>query len=151
MIEVREVTPDDDDGVTALAALRAAWTVEKDGVVPDDDAFVDRFRAWVQAQDRVFLLALDDGRPVGMGNVTFFRRMPAPGASPSCWAYLGNVFVVSRARGAGIGGRLVGAAVARAREEAAVRLVTSPSEASRSLYRRHGFGAADGLLVLPLP
>jgi GNAT superfamily N-acetyltransferase len=169
---VEQVARDDAGSVRSLAALRTAWAAEdagiaaRSGVAPatrigeqvagqfgEDSAeeFAEEFAAWFETQDRVFLLARDDdGDPVGMCNLRFFRRMPRPGALSSSWGYLANVYVLPAHRGAGTGGELVAAAAGCARAAGAVRLVTAPTERSRSLYRRHGFGAADALLVLPL-
>jgi GNAT superfamily N-acetyltransferase len=48
-----------------------------------------------------------------MVNVKLFERMPSPIAPAGRWGYLANLFVVPSARGAGIGSRLVEAAVDR--------------------------------------
>lgn len=158
MTPVRRITADDDDGVRALAALRTTWASDDAGLTAGheqrghlDGQFQAAFAAWFRSQDRVFFLAVDDdGVEVGMCNVAFFRRMPKPGSPPSCWAYLANVYVAPGHRRVGAGSSLVKAAMECARAAGAVRLVTAPSEQSRSLYGRHGFGAADGLLVLQL-
>lgn len=91
-----------------------------------------------------------NGQAVGMLGLTVFERMPRPGAPAMRCGYVGNVFVLAPHRGAGIGGRLVDAAVDYAREHAFARLVLAPSEQSRPFYRRAGFGPADMLLALPL-
>lgn len=152
MTTTRQVRTDDDGGIRALAALRAGWTAESsDGSIPEavGEQFRREFAAWFEEERRIFFLAEDEsGGAIGMCNVAFFARMPRPGAPSSCWAYLANVYVVPAHRGRGVGGQLVGAAIGCARVAGAVRLVTAPSELSRSLYVRHGFGAADGLLVL---
>lgn len=151
MTSVRRVPVGDDDGVRALAALRAAWVAESAGESPRpiDEQFHRSFAVWFEDSDRVFFLAEDGaGGALGMCNVALFVRMPKPDSPPSCWAYLSNVFVAPAHRGSGVGGQLVRAAIDHARAAAAVRVVTAPTEMSRSLYARHGFGAADGLLVL---
>ena len=85
-----------------------------------------------------------------MVNVKVFERMPSPGRPPSRWGYLANLYVVPAQRAAGVGGQLINAAVQHARADGFVRLVLAPSELAVPLYNRHGFRAADELLVLPL-
>jgi GNAT superfamily N-acetyltransferase len=133
-----------DEDAAALAFLRAAWTQ-----APADPEFEQRFAAWWAAAGRVAWLA-EDGGPIGMVNLRVFERMPRPGAAASRWAYLANLFVLPAHRGAGVGGALLGAAIAHARDQGFVRVVLAPSARSVSLYRRAGFRAADELMVLPL-
>ncbi|MGY1843829.1 GNAT family N-acetyltransferase [Modestobacter sp. SYSU DS0875] len=148
-IAVRRAGPDDSDQV---AALRQAWTEEDAGGPVADDDFEDRLGDWLaaEADRRVVLLAEEDGRPVGMVNLAFFTRMPRPGRPASSWCYLGNAFVVAARRSAGIGARLLSAAEDLARERGCVRIVLSPTERSRPLYERSGFGPATMLLAKPL-
>jgi GNAT superfamily N-acetyltransferase len=129
--------------VEALARLRALWRDE-----PVTASFVADFRAWhARESDRWWWLAVDGGEPVGMVNLKVFDRMPSPGAAPSRWGYLGNLFVLPAMRGQGLGARLIDALLARADDADLVRVVLSPSAPSRPLYARHGFVPADELLV----
>jgi len=73
--------------------------------------------------------------------------MPRPGRPTSRWGYLANFFVLAGHRGAGIGARLLATCVEYADAEGFVRIVLSPSERSRTLYRRAGFASADDLMV----
>ena len=142
---VRVAGPED---VEALARLRAAWRDE-----PMTPSFVADFRAWhTRESDRWWWLAVQgDGESVGMVNLKVFERMPSPGAAPSRWGYLANLFVLPAARGRGIGGELVEALVRRADRADLVRVVLSPSQQSLPLYARHGFVPADELLVRRRP
>lgn len=114
--------------------------------------FAEAFAAWFarEGADRWWWLAEHEGAAVGMVNLRVFDRMPAPAGPSGRWGYLGNLFVLAEHRGRGVGGQLVEALVARARDEGLVRVVLSPSEASIPLYRRHGFVPASGLLVRTL-
>jgi GNAT superfamily N-acetyltransferase len=134
----------------ALAALRRQWTAELDGHV-DDRAFADAFADWwVDERERRTIWLAEGGTPVGMVNLVEFRRMPRPGRPPSAWGYLGNVYVQPAHRNRGVGGALLGAAVAEARRRGYERVVLNPSEPSVSLYLRAGFAPANGLLLLDL-
>lgn len=139
-----------DDG-PAVATLRAAWTQEWSGPVPDV-TFEARFAAWweTEGERRLTWLADTTGGPVGMVNLAVFERMPRPGRPPSYWGYLANAYVLPGWRSRGIGTALVGELLAAAAEEGLVRVVLSPSERSVPFYRRAGFGPADTLLVRPL-
>ncbi len=128
-----------------LARLRAVWHGPEMPLRFDQD-----FRDWFHREEssRWWWMAVDDaGRGAGMVNVKIFERMPSSSRPMSRWGYLANLFVAPRARGAGVGTSLVQAAVDRAREEGLARLVLAPSELSKPLYVRLGFGPADGLLV----
>lgn len=140
----------------AITALRWRWTEEDAGradpaTVPDPE-FARHLAAWWETvgADRAVFLAKERGEPAGMLNLAFFDRMPKPGRPVSRWVYLGNAFVLAELRGRGIGARLLEAALGHARELGCVRVVLSPTERSRPLYRRAGFGPADILLVHPL-
>jgi GNAT superfamily N-acetyltransferase len=134
----------------ALAALRRAWVEEQAGGPVDDSGFESEFAAWFarEHEQRVTWLATADGdRPVGMLNLLVFTRMPRPGRPLSRWGYLSNFFVRADQRSTGLGARLLATCVEYADQHDFVRIVLSPSERSRSLYLRAGFGVADSLLV----
>jgi GNAT superfamily N-acetyltransferase len=98
--------------VDQVMRLRGLW---RDAAITAE--FVASFGSWFQHEQshRWWWLAIDDaGVGVGMVNVKLFERMPSPSAPPSRWGYLANLFVAPPARGAGIGSRLVEAAVDRA-------------------------------------
>ena len=128
----------------ALAKLRASWR----GVDLTSE-FVGEFTQWFRREgsSRWWWIAEVAGEPVGMVNLKVFDRMPSPAEPRSRWGYLGNLFVTPVYRGGGIGGQLIEVLLARAAQERLVRVVLSPSIASVPLYMRHGFVAADELLV----
>jgi GNAT superfamily N-acetyltransferase len=131
-----------------LAHLRRAWS----GTGPDA-AFDARFARWWAAESgrRLAWVAVEDGAPVGMVNLTVFERMPWPGRPPSRWGYLGNAYVLPQRRDRGIGTALLTTLLEHARTEGYARLVLSPSARSVPFYRRAGFGPASALLLHPLP
>ena len=137
----------------AVAALRAAWTVEWHGAASlTDDGYGARFVDWWAGEGarRLTWLAWADAVPVGMVNLAVFERMPAPGRPPSRWGYLSNAFVLPDWRSRGIGTALLTELLAYARSERFVRIVLSPSERSIPFYRRAGFAPAASLMLAEL-
>jgi GNAT superfamily N-acetyltransferase len=137
--------------VEVLAGLRRAWVEEQQGAEVDDPGFEQAFADWFDREhdQRVTWLATAAHRPVGMLNMLVFTRMPKPGRPTSRWGYLANFFVLADHRGAGIGTRLLAECTQYADAHEFARIVLSPSERSRRLYERGGFGPADSLLVRP--
>lgn len=124
MIRIRTGAPADATAVTALvfAALR------EHGIEPDAqgaDADVLRFGSGAAVE----LVAEKEGRVVGMA-ILWDRGPDAPGA------YLSKLFVAQAARGAGIGGALV---------EAAIKAARARGHRSLSLRTRTVFGRAIAL------
>ncbi|MGO4193029.1 GNAT family N-acetyltransferase [Arthrobacter sp. YAF17] len=142
------IREDSTDDRAALAALRATWAAEQQPGLDDDPDFDAVYSGWLEANPRKFFVAEVDGELVGMLNLMIFERMPKPGKHPSRWVYLGNVYVLPDFRNAGIGARLVRAAIEFSQSIKAARMVLSPSPASRNFYARLGFQAADELRVL---
>jgi GNAT superfamily N-acetyltransferase len=149
-VEVRQAGTAD---VDALAALRRAWVEEQSGGPVHDAGFEADFARWFarEHEQRVSWLALSHDQPIGMVNLLVFTRMPRPGRTVSQWGYLSNFFVAAAHRSSGVGSRLLSTCVEYADAHDFVRVVLSPSERSRSLYLRAGFGAADSLLVREAP
>jgi GNAT superfamily N-acetyltransferase len=151
---VRLATADDD---LAIAALRRAWTEERGGIGPiEDPDFEPAFLEWAdnERSRRLNWIAEVDGRVVGMLNLVLFTRMPRPvpeaGPAPlGQWGYIANNFVLAELRNAGIGSRMLDAAVAYADEHDFARIVLTPTEQSIPYYSRAGFVPATALLVRP--
>jgi GNAT superfamily N-acetyltransferase len=135
-----------------LAALRRAWAAEQAGGAADDPGFDERFAGWASdaAGERLFWLALEAGRAVGMANLLVYTRMPKPGRPAGRWGYVANVYVDADHRDLGVGGRIMEAVVGHARSAGFVRLVLSPSRPSVPFYARAGFVPASSLMVLEL-
>jgi GNAT superfamily N-acetyltransferase len=128
--------------VDRLAALRRRWNEERRPAPIDDADFEARFRSWWAAErtTRTFFVAELDGQPVGMANVKHYTRMPAAGmASAGRWGYVGNVFVLSEHRNAGIGEALMERIVSWAGHHGLEHLRLAPSERSIPFYERLGF------------
>ena len=144
MVTIREAGPDD---LRRLASLRATWAAEQDPSTPDDPYFEDAYLTWMEANPRKFFVAEQGTQLIGMLNLLVFQRMPKPGKEPSCWVYLGNVYVLPAFRNAGVGGRLVQASVEFSERIRAARMVLSPSSESQGFYQRLGFRPATELRV----
>ena len=139
----------------AIAALRRAWTEERDGAPIDDDKFLERFESWLEREQHQRLTWLgyagpDDAEAVAMLNLLVFTRMPRPGhPEPGVWGYLANFYVAPDHRGTGLGTRMLAACTSYADEHGFVRIVLSPSERSVPLYDRAGFVTASSLMLRP--
>lgn len=122
-----------------LAALTDAPQAFKVRLADWDRGEQERWRTRLAVPGAHHLAALrDDGRPVGMAS-----GLPGDDGVME----LRSVWVDSGARGQGIGGRLIAAIEATAREAGALELrlaVLAGNEPAIALYRRHGFGFVDG-------
>lgn len=141
MVTLRVLTTDDWPlwRELRLAALTDAPQAFKVRLADWDRGEQERWRARLAMPGAHHLAALlDDDRPVGMAS-----GLPGDGGVTE----LRSVWVDSGARGHGIGGRLIAAVEARAREAGAVALrlaVLAGNEPAIALYRRHGFDFVDG-------
>jgi len=143
------VRPAGREDVAVLTRLREEWAAERWGGRVDDPGFADVFAAWFEreAEHRLAWLAEVGGAPVGMLNMLVFTRMPKPARRTSRWGYVANVYVDAAHRDAGVGRRLLDAALDHARQRDFARLVLSPSERSVPFYERAGFAPATSLMV----
>lgn len=117
----------------------------------DDHAFEARFEAfWQQAFATgrwVVTVATDDGDLVGHVWLQLVPRVPRPAeVEPGPIGYVTNVYVIPERRNAGIGSRLIAAAIDAGRERGAVSLIVWPSERSVPFYRRVGFEPGHDIL-----
>ena len=74
------------------------------------------------------------------------EKLPNPVAEPEWHGYVSSLFVCPDARGAGLGSRLLGAALAECDRRGCDAVVLWPTPRSRSLYLRHDFAVRDDLL-----
>lgn len=144
---LRRATPADEPFIAAMLAEAASWEREP-GEPPypladllDVPRVADYVEDWGRPGD-VGFVAEEDGEPVGAcWYRRFTREHPAYGFIAEDVPGLG-LGVVPEARGHGIGGALLAAAVAAAREEGHPALGLSVSErnaGARRLYARAGF------------
>ena len=143
MTEVRAIRPEEGDLLKAvrLAALRNApgafLETEAEVAADEDEVWATRAAASTGDGDQLILLALADGRPVGMAGIA--REI---GQRRRHRATLWGVWLDPAHRGRGVGRQLVSSALdwAREREVRAVYLeVVENEDPSWSLYGRLGF------------
>lgn len=155
MRNVRPATPDDAD---ELARLR--WDFRIEHGTPATRAFgefLEEFRSFARevladgAAWRAWV-AEDDGRLVGCVWLQLVEKVPHPGRGR--WerpiAYVTNVYVEPELRDAGLGARLLDAAMTFAREHPMSEAVVWPTPRSVSFYRRAGFGTEAAPLGMDL-
>jgi GNAT superfamily N-acetyltransferase len=152
--EVRVRRAGEPDG-DAVAALRRAWLEQRGRVTPGSDpGFEHGFATWWRAELSHHVVwvaeAITEGdwRVVGSLDVAEVAAMPAPGRPGERWGYVGSLVALGAAP-RGVPRKLLGAAVAHARDRGLVRLVLRPSPAGAAFYRAAGFvPAGDDMVVL---
>ena len=138
-----------------LARLRYEFRAAERPAVEARDSFITRCTTWMRerlAPDSSWhcIVAERDGAMVGHVWLEVVDKVPNPGAGePERHVYLTNLYVRPAARG-GPGSALVEAALAWCRERGADTVILWPSEKSRTLYARYGFGPSPDILALPL-
>lgn len=152
MFTIRVATGAD---AAALAQLRYEFRAADRGAAEPHDRFIERCTAWMRERLndgswRCFVAQVD-GAMVGHVWLSLIEKVPNPGGDePERHVYLTNLYVRPTARG-GIGSALMEAALAWCREQKADTVFLWPSERSRSLYRRHGFGTAGAIMARAAP
>jgi len=154
-IGVRLATTDDTD---ELAHLRWDFRVEHGTPVDRSfEEFAEEFRAFANdvladgARWRAWV-AHERDRLVGCVWLQLVEKVPHP--SRGRWerpiAYVTNVYVEPRLRDAGLGARLLDAALTFAREQRMSEAIVWPTPRSGSFYRRAGFGTGSAPLGMDL-
>lgn len=142
----------------ALARLRLELRAELSAATEDAGTFLPRCSRWMaerleeRGERRPWhcWLAEGSGEIVGAVWVQLIEKIPNPVGEPELHAYLTNFYVQPAARGRGLGGQMLRAAVAECRAMQVDAVILWPSARSRSLYTRHGFEASQDLLQLRL-
>ena len=128
----------------AVAGLLVAFRDHNERDWPSDNAILAGVERLVEDPQTEFLLGARDGGspPAGVCQLRF--RWSVWTAAPDCW--LEDLYVSAAARGRGIGGALVEAAIERARARGCRRVELDTSEANElalRLYGRHGFSPSS--------
>jgi GNAT superfamily N-acetyltransferase len=149
---VRRATPDD---AATLARFRFAFRSKRHPVSEGEDDFLARCTPWMRARLgadsrwRVWLLE-QAGTPIGNIWLQMIEKIPNPGAESELYGYISNFFVQPAHRNSGAGTMLLDAAIAECRRLHTGMVFLWPSDESRPLYLRNGFGAADAMLLREL-
>ena len=150
-VTIRRAGPDD---VAELARLRWDFTAEAhpghavEGRQAFDRRFAQTVDAFLADGRWTIWVAEASGRLVGTLWVERVDKVPRPYPRPEHWGYVTNVYVVPSHRTAGVGRRILEAAIEAARTDGWEQLVLWPSEASGRFYARSGFRPDGGLLAL---
>ncbi|RKT52655.1 acetyltransferase (GNAT) family protein [Saccharothrix australiensis] len=135
--------------VAAAAELRWRWAEEVHGT-PDLalDEFTAGFTAWAArtGSSHRCLVAARCDRVVGMAWLAITPRVPHPRSFERGSGDLQCVYVRPSERGRGVGARLIGAALALARELGLERVTVHSSARAVSAYARGGFEVSPHLL-----
>ncbi|MEJ2890234.1 GNAT family N-acetyltransferase [Actinomycetospora aeridis] len=155
-VRVRRAGTTDGD---AVAALRRAWVEQRGRATPGaDPGFEHGFATWWRAELSHHAVWVAEARAagaewaewaaVGSLDVAEVAAMPAPGRPGERWGYVGSLVALGEAP-RGVPRKLLGAAVAHARDRGLVRLVLRPSPAGAAFYRAAGFSpAGEEMMVL---
>ena len=135
-IEIRRATPADAEEVTELLAAQLA---EHDIPIERADlAFAAEGILRVPERGFVLLAVGQDGDAVGVACLSFSWTVERGGNV----AWLDELYVVPRMRGHGVGGELLGEAIAAARAAGCLTMeleVETSHARAEHLYLRHGF------------
>jgi GNAT superfamily N-acetyltransferase len=148
--QIREARIDD---APALAGLRYSFRAELKAAAEDRDTFVDRCTEWMATRlaggswKCWVAESSDDGgravpRIVATVWVELVEKLPNPNGEPECHAYLTSFVVVPAHRGGGLGSRMLRIAIEWCESRGVDSIFLWPSEKSRPLYERNGFGVA---------
>ncbi len=148
---VRLATADD---AADLARMRYEFRSALAPATEPEAAFRRRCASWMAARlarrdDWACCVATDEHeRIVGSIWVQIVEKLPNPVNEPERHGYITSFFVEENARGAGVGGRLLSAALEVCTRRECDSVILWPTVRSRALYERHGFAAANGLMEL---
>jgi GNAT superfamily N-acetyltransferase len=139
----------------SLAQLRWDFRASVATPVEDEAAFVDRCTAWMRPRlepgsSWTCWVLEDEGDVAGQLWLQLIEKLPNPVPELEQHAYITNVYVAPRLRGAGLGAVLLETALAYCREQSVDSVILWPTPQSRTLYERHGFAVRDDLMELNL-
>jgi GNAT superfamily N-acetyltransferase len=153
--QIREARAED---VSALARLRYSFRAELKAATEDEAAFLDRCTKWmamrlVDGSWQCWVAELSEsGREVGGGAtlvaciwVELVEKIPNPNGDPEYHAYLTSFAVMPEHRGGGLGSRMLRRAIEWCEARGVDSIFLWPSERSRPLYERNGFGVTSML------
>ena len=134
-MQVREARPEDWPEVSALLAELGRPDVRG---LDDEDVHRRRFEDYLDREDTLALLAVDDGRVVGFVDLEFRQRLNF--REPQAW--VPDLIVTEDARSRGAGKALVAEALTRSQERGCWSLAL---ESANWRERAHAFYVREGL------
>ena len=143
MIEVQAVAK---GGLPELHALQADFARSIGEPVPDRDA-LDRVAGAMDAGRITFLLARDEGAPVGMCSLT--TGFSTYRASP--FGLVDDLYVDPARRRSGVARALVDAALAEARSRGCRSVLIGCSDGDIPMWEHFGFRKIGNLMATDLP
>lgn len=138
-VTVRKATAAD---APALGELRWRWVTEEKGYKGTDRAhFGETFTAWVveHMATHIPFVAEESGEVVGMAWLMLAGRVPAPTRRHRRTGDVQAVYVVPELRDSGLGGDLLEALLAEARELGLEYVTVHSSQRAVHFYERRGF------------
>ena len=136
----------------ALAVLRYALRSSTGVATEPETEFLRRCTAWMEDHLKkdawLCWVAEENEQLIGAVWLQLVEKIPNPRSEAEHHAYLTNFYVDERARGRGIGTKLLRAAIEWCKTADVHAIILWPTERSRSLYERNGFAVRDDLLEL---
>ncbi len=134
-----------------LALMRYDFRATVNPAVESRQQFAERCGPWMAARlgsESAWRcwVAHDGSRLAGHLWLQLIEKVPNPAPELEWHAYITNVYVDESARGAGLGARLMEAALAFCRDHSVDSVILWPTERSRTLYARHGFHLPEDML-----
>ncbi len=145
---VRPATPGD---APALARLRYEFREAIGATTESLSAFERRCIPWMR--ERLAgngwrsWIAEAHGAVVGTAWLQVIEKLPNPISEREWHGYVSSLYVRPGLRGHGLGGELLLQCVRECERRQVDLIILWPTPASRGLYTRHGFAAADDLLA----
>jgi GNAT superfamily N-acetyltransferase len=136
-----------------LARLRHDFRAPRGANTESEQDFLRRCEAWMRERLdadsawRVWIAETPNG-PVGSVWLQIVEKLPNPVAESEWHGYVSSLFVKETVRNRGVGSSLLEAALDECARVGVDNVFLWPTPRSRSLYGRHGFEAADNMLVL---
>lgn len=149
-IEIRPAEPAELD---VVAGLRWRWILEGGHQpVTGREEFVRHFVDWAAENtgSHRCMVVVRDGVVIGMAWLAVVQRVPSPRALLRASGDLQCVYVIPGERDGGVGGRLVEAVLARARDLGLERVTVHSSPRAIPAYARRGFATSPRLLHAPV-
>ena len=149
-IKTRVATESD---ALTLARLRYEFRSLVHQVREDEMAFVERCTEWMRERLRseslwkCWIAELDD-TAIGDVWVQLVEKIPNPIEEPEYYIYLTNFYVREQHRSNGVGSMLLSEILKWGASRNVKTIILWPTERSKPFYMRHGFAAAEDVMLL---